>query len=63
VHLFVTNKTTGNEIVHYEQHEDLKSVDISKSFTAQAGITYKIKVEADDHNGNGTEKEIEVSGK
>ncbi|MCU7549565.1 Ig-like domain-containing protein [Chitinophagaceae bacterium LB-8] len=61
VHLFVTNNATGHEVVHFEQHADAKTLNIDKSFTAQTGITYRIRVEADDHAGNGSEAQVLVS--
>ena len=58
-HLDITNNTT-NEVLHYHYHPDLKTFTINETFTAVAGTTYKIEVEADDHSGNKSEKEIEI---
>jgi|SRR6478736_1455356 len=59
VHLDIINKTT-NEDFHFHYHPDVKTFNINETFTATAGTTYKIQVEADDHSGNKSEKEIEI---
>ena len=58
-HLDITNKTT-NEVLHYHYHPDVKTFTINETFTAVTGTTYTIEVEADDHSGNNSEKEIEI---
>lgn len=63
VHLYVKNKSTGAEVLHLEEHTDVKSYTLLKTFTAQVGITYKIELEANDHGENEAKVEIEVSGK
>ena len=62
VHLYVNNKANNAEILHFEDHTDTKAYNLSKNFTAQTGITYKIEVDADDHSGNQAKVAIEVSG-
>ena len=62
VHVYVINKNTDSEILHFHEHADAKTYNFTQTFTAQAGVTYKIKVEADDHVGNTTDIEIEVRG-
>ncbi|MCU7552824.1 hypothetical protein OCK74_27140 [Chitinophagaceae bacterium LB-8] len=57
------NNATGNEVVHFEQHADAKTLNINKSFTVKNGITYRIKVEADDHASNGSEKQILINSR
>src|SRR5688500_18220790 len=57
VHVDITNKTT-NEVLHYHFHPDMKTFTINETFTAVTGTTYNIQVEADDHSGNHSEKEI-----
>jgi hypothetical protein len=59
VHLDITNKRT-NEVLHYHYHPDVSTFQINETFTAVAGTTYTIEVEADDHSGNKSEKEIEI---
>jgi hypothetical protein len=59
VHLDITNKTT-NDVQHYHFHPDASTFQINETFTAVTGTTYTIKVEADDHSGNMSEKEIEI---
>lgn len=62
VHLYVTNKATNAEILHFEEHTDKPTYNLSKTFTVQAGVTYKIKIEASDHAENNSQVEIEVTG-
>lgn len=62
VHLFVTNKSTGADVVHFANHVDVKSYDVHQSFTAGAGITYTVKFEATDHSGNHAQVEFEIKG-
>jgi hypothetical protein len=62
VHLHVRNKSTGADLLNIEEHPDTKSLDISKTFTVQASVTYSIELEATDHSGNETKIEIEVRG-
>ena len=63
VHLYVANKATGAELVHFEEHTDLKTYNLQKTFTVQEGVAYTIKLEATDHAENKSEVKIEVSGK
>ena len=63
VHLYVRNKATGTEVLHLEEHTDMKAYNLLKTFTAQAGITYKIELEANDHGDNEAKVELEVVGK
>ena len=44
-------------------HADAPSYNFDETFTVQAATTYKIHVEADDHVGNTTIIEIQVTGK
>ena len=62
VHLYVKNKATSAEILHVEEHTDTKTYTLLKTFTAQAGVTYKIELEANDHSDNESKVEIEVNG-
>ena len=63
VHLYVRNKATGAEVLHLEEHTDLKTYNLLKTFAVQAGVTYKIELEANDHGDNEAKVEIEVVGK
>jgi hypothetical protein len=36
------------------------SYDVSRSFIAQAGVVYKIEIEAEDYMGNESEKEFTI---
>lgn len=62
VHLTVVNKTTSLEVVHFHNHVDVKSYNMNQSFVVGAGITYNIKVEAEDHAGNHAQAEFEIRG-
>lgn len=62
VHLTVINKASGLEVVHQHEHVDVKTYNLTNTFTAGAGITYKLKFEADDHAGNHAEIEFDVKG-
>jgi hypothetical protein len=63
VHLYVNNKANNAEIIHLEEHVDKSTYTLARSFTAQAGTTYTIKIEADDHSSNESELTLEVSAK
>ncbi len=62
VHVTVINKNSDLEILHVHQHVDAKTYNFNETFTAQAGVTYKIEIEADDHVGNTALIQIEVRG-
>ena len=59
--LMVTNKNGGTNIMHFEEHKDVKTYDLSQSFTAQAGGIYLIEVSGEDHGGNKTTSKVQVS--
>jgi len=63
VHIFVTNKSTGADLIHMAEHVDVKEYPINEVFIVQAGVTYTIKVEAHDHVGNTAQVQLEVKGK
>lgn len=60
IHLFVINTTTDAEVVHYANHVDVKTFDLSQTFVATSGVTYEIRVEAEDHAGNHAQVEFTV---
>ena len=60
--LSITNKGTNAELVHNHYHVDVSSYTLNDTYTAGAGITYRIKIEATDHSGNKSETEFEVKG-
>ena len=62
VSLEISNKGTGAVLVHNHYHVDLMTYNLSDTYTAGAGITYKIKIEAVDHSGNKSEVEFDVKG-
>ena len=61
VKIRVRNDGTGDEILEFKTDVNATSYSFSKSFIGQAGIVYKIEVEASDYAGNETEKEFRVS--
>jgi hypothetical protein len=46
----------------FDDHPDVKTYNLNKSFTAQAGASYQILLEADDHSGNHASTDIRVTG-
>jgi hypothetical protein len=62
VHVIVTDLTHDVEVHHLMYHADAPSYNFDETFTVSAATTYKIHVEADDHVGNDTIIEIQVSG-
>jgi hypothetical protein len=61
IHLEITNTTTGAFLTHEHYAPDAAIYTLTKTFTAQASSTYKIKVEAEDPEGNKAETEITVT--
>jgi membrane-bound lytic murein transglycosylase MltF len=57
----VRNNANGNEILEFKVEPHGMSYDLSKSFTAQAGVVYKIEIEANDLSGVESEREFTVS--
>lgn len=62
VHFHVTNKATGEELVHEHYQPGAKTYNFSGAFTVQSGIVYHIEVKAEDKTGNAAEDEIEITG-
>ena len=62
VHVEVVNKNNSTAVIHFMEHVDAKTYNIHQVFVVQAGITYKIHVEAHDHVGNISTVEMEVKG-
>src|SRR5690349_4667452 len=63
VHLHVINLTTGAHAILFEEHPDAKTYALDQSFTVQAGVTYDITIEADDHSGNTGRAHAQVTGR
>jgi len=63
VHLHVINLTTGAHALLFEEHPDAKTYALDQSFTAQAGVTYDISIESDDHSGNTGRAHAQVTGR
>ncbi len=62
IHLFVDNKATSASVIHFMEHIDGPSYTLSESYTAEAGVTYKITIQATDHADNVAEMQLEVVG-
>jgi hypothetical protein len=60
LHLEIINTTTGAFLTHEHFAPNAASYALSKTFVAQANSTYKIKVEAEDANGNNARSEVTV---
>jgi hypothetical protein len=63
VHLHVINLPSGDHTILFEEHPDAKTYTLNKTFTAAAGITYDITVDAEDHSGNSTLSKVQVTGR
>src|SRR5438270_8060113 len=61
VHLYVTNVATGDTIANFEEHLDAGSYTLDQTFAVQAGVSYKIEVDANDHSNNEAQKILHVS--
>jgi hypothetical protein len=61
MHIHVTNKTTGILLRDIHSFPGQSSGTVQDSFTAEAGITYTIKIIAKDPAQNLTASQIEVS--
>ena len=61
VHLYVTNANTDAQLLHFEDHVDLGTYNLDQTFVTQAGISYKIDIQADDHSGNTGEAVVRVT--
>ena len=62
VSLEIVNKGTSAVLIHNHYHVDVMTYNLNDTYTAGAGITYKMKIEAMDHSGNKAEVEFEVRG-
>jgi hypothetical protein len=61
VHVTVTDKLTDGHVVHFEEHTDSKTYQVSQSFLAIAGRSYAIEIEATDHADNISTKQLTIS--
>lgn len=57
----VRNNATGAEILEFKVDVNATSYVVSRTFVAQAGIVYKIEIEAEDFLGNETEQEFTIA--
>jgi hypothetical protein len=61
IHIVISNLATGTEYLHIHIHPGSSAFNFNQSYTAQAGITYKIDIIVDDASTNSTAKSVEVS--
>lgn len=60
IHIEITNLVTAAEFLHVHIHPDAVSFNYNQSFTIQPGISYKIRVTADDASSNSSIKYAEI---
>ena len=60
IHVVITNLGSGIEYLHVHIHPNASSFTYNQSYTAQAGIFYKIEVIADDGSLNSSAKSVQV---
>ena len=60
LHIEITNLITAEAYLHVHIHPASNVFNFNQSFTVQAGISYKIRVIADDPSANSSAKVIEV---
>lgn len=61
IHIEITNLANATEYLHVHIHPDGSSFNFNQAFTIQAGITYKIRVVADDASTNSAVKSAEIA--
>lgn len=61
VHIEITNFNTGAEYTHVHIHPTSRSYAFDQTFTLQAGISYKIRVVADDPAANTSSSQVQIS--
>lgn len=61
VHIMVTD-AVGGHLLHEENHIDVKTYSLNKTFTVAAGGQYRIEIGADDHAGNTATVVLNVTG-
>jgi len=61
IHIEVTNLVTGEQYLHVHIHPDSNRYTFNQTYNIEAGITYKIRVIADDGSANSTAKSAEIS--
>ena len=61
IHVVITNLGSGLEYLHVHIHPNSSSFNFSQSYTAQAGISYKIEVIADDASTNSSANQSRFS--
>ena len=61
IHIEITNLVTAQEYLHVHIHPNAGTFNFNQTFAAQAGISYRIRVIADDAATNSIAKIISVS--
>ncbi|MFL5773423.1 MAG: Ig-like domain-containing protein [Flavisolibacter sp.] len=61
IHVSVIDNSTGGHLLHTEDHPDVKSYNVNQTFVGVTGRTYTIDIDANDHNENLANKEVNVS--
>ncbi len=61
VHIEITNFNTGAEYTHVHIHPTSRSYAFDQTFTLQSGISYKIRVIADDPAANTSSSQVQIS--
>jgi hypothetical protein len=61
IHIEVTDLTTAADYLHVHIHPDGASGNFNQTINAQAGISYKIRVIADDASANSSIKQVTVT--
>ncbi len=61
VHIEITNFNTGAEYTHIHIHPTSKSYAFDQPFTLLPGISYKIRVIADDPAANTSSSQVQIS--
>ncbi|MBL7739865.1 MAG: hypothetical protein JNK14_11630 [Chitinophagaceae bacterium] len=61
IHIEITNLVTAAEYLHVHIHPAARSFNFSQALTIQPGISYKIRVIADDASSNSAVKSADIT--
>ncbi len=62
IHIEITNKFTGEELLHIHIHPAAANAAFNEAFTPASGITYRIRVIVDDASANSVFDEVTIAG-
>ncbi len=62
IHIEITNKLTGEELLHIHIHPGSASAAFNEAFTPASGIIYRIRVIVDDASANSIFDEVTIEG-